>query len=183
MRESMAKGSIAYHLPSPMTVGVPETIRLDLSYTALSAEMRRKYSSSGVQGGQDKVPTTRVMTARLNVDDKLRVVSDREQTKPISETKGMAWEWTVAPQMEGNAVVELVLIAYGKIDGEKIADPYTVFSDTVTIQLKPTTWLEKVLQWVAEILNEYAKTSALAALGAITAACWAWLRKRNPKRP
>ena len=182
LRKAMRKGNIAYVVPSPMTVDKPETIRLTLSYDKLSEEIRRTYTQGGIKGGQNAVPTSRTMTARLCADDKIKIVSKAEQTKPVSESSGTEWTWEVTPKQDGLAVVEITLVAYGIIDGEKVEDPFVVFSDVVAITLKEQKFSESVSQWLKEVLHDYAKETALTALGAVTLAGWTWLkRKKKPK--
>ncbi|GEM_PF-2468810 len=180
MRDAMRKGNIAYSVPSPMTVDKIENIRLTLSYAKLSEEIRRTYAQGGIQGGQNAVPTSQTMTARLCADDKIKIISKPEQTKPVSEASGTEWTWEVTPKQEGLAAVEITLVAYGKIDGEKVEDPFVVYRDAVTIKLKERSLGETLSEWLKDILHDYAKQTALTVLGALTLAGWAWL-KRNRK--
>lgn len=168
----------AYHVPTPMTVGQAETVRLWLdkraTAQALLARLRERVGGEAGVLRAEEVPATPRMRATLTGDKfEIRPLFDEVQT--VYENKDTRWEWEVVPKEAGTHElrVHLRMVLAGSEDSlDSRVWP-------VEVVAKPLTPWQQFKAWLKEAQEVDAMIKGIFGIGIAGAIVWLWARLRR----
>ena len=168
----------AYHVPTPMTVGEADTVRLWLDQRAtaeaLLARLRERVGGeAGVTRGE-AVPATPRMRATLSgAAFDIKPLFDEVQT--VYENKDTRWEWEVVPKQEGTHELRVHLRMV--LPGTEDSLDSRVWP--VQVEAKPLTPWQQFKAWLKEAQEVDAMIKGIFGIGIAGAIAWFWARLRR----
>jgi hypothetical protein len=172
----------AYHVPTPMTVGQADTVRLWLDKRATAeALLARLGERVGGEAGvmrAEEVPATPRMRATLSgAAFDIKPLFDEVQT--VYENKDTRWEWEVVPKEEGTHELRVHLRMV--LPGTEDSLDSRVWP--VQVVAKPLTPWQQFKAWLKEAQEVDAMIKGIFGIGIAGVMAWLWARFRRRSGP
>lgn len=173
--EALPLGSIAFNVPTAMTLNRGEDVHLllspSMSVEDLQKQLVEKLSRElNIEGIEIRIAPR--MEARLSGTN-FSILALTPEVQPVTWKEPTEWRWEVRPTEAGSQALHLTLTAILQIEGKDSTRAIRTFDRDIQVQV---TWPQRISGFAAE------NWQWLWTTVAVPIALWVWGKRRKKQR-